>query len=69
MKLKGLFDPRKGLDIMKIIMNAFASTILHPIVRPFVLFLFGITSSVCLALMFRLQIGLDQNVALPKVSW
>ncbi len=53
---------------MHTIMNAFASLILYPIVRPFILLGFGLTFTASLALMFKLQIGLDQTVALPKVS-
>lgn len=67
-KLKGFFDPRKGLTIMKTIMNGFATFLLYPVVRPFVLLLFGITTTASLTLMFKLQIGLDQRLALPKVS-
>lgn len=67
-KLKGLFDPRKGLDVMHWIMTWFANVILHPLIRPFVLLMFGITSTFSLALMFKLQIGLDQTLALPKVK-
>lgn len=53
---------------MQMIMNGFATVILSPIIRPFVLLFFGITSSFSLALMFRLEIGLDQTLALPKVG-
>ncbi len=66
-RLKGLFDPRKGLDVMHTIMTYFANIILHPFVRPFVMGLFCLTSTFSLASLFNLQIGLDQNVALPKV--
>lgn len=67
LNLKGMFDPRKGLSIMKIFMNWFATIILHRLVRPFVLLFFGITSTLSLAFLFRMEIGLDQTLALPKV--
>ncbi len=63
-----MFDPRKGLDVMHTIMGAFASFILYPVIRPFVVLLFGITTTLSLTMMFRLQIGLEQTLALPKVS-
>ena len=66
-KQKGLFDPRKGLDFMHSIMTMFANVILNPLVRPGVLLVFGITTTLSMASLFNLQIGLDQNVALPKV--
>lgn len=53
---------------MHSIMGAFAKFILSPIVRPFVLLLFGVTTTVSLAMTFRLDVGLDQTSALPKVS-
>ena len=62
-----MFDPRKGLDVMHTIMGAFANFILYPVVKPFVLLFFGITTTLSLAMMFRISIGLDQNLALPKV--
>lgn len=53
---------------MHSIMDAFAKFILSPVVRPFVLLLFGVTTTVSLAMTFRLEVGLDQTLALPKVS-
>lgn len=66
-KLKGMFDPRKGLAWLPIAMEAFAKFILNPLVRPFVFLLFGITTTVSIAFAFRIDIGLDQTLALPKV--
>ena len=68
-KLKGTFDPRQGLDIIHFIMKYFARLILHPLVRPFVLLFFGLTSTASLAMLFRVKIGLDQTLALPKVQY
>lgn len=56
-----------GLDIIHFIMKYFAKLILHPLVRPFVLLFFGLTSTASLAMLFRVKIGLDQTLALPKV--
>ena len=66
-KLKGTFDPRQGLDIIHFIMKYFARLILHPLVRPFVLLFFGLTSTASLAMLFRVKIGLEETLALPKV--
>ena len=66
-KLKGVFDPRQGLDVIHFIMKYFARLILHPLVRPFVLLFFGLTSTASLALLFRVKIGLEETLALPKV--
>jgi len=52
---------------MHSIMTVFANVILNPLVRPVVLLVFGITTTLSMASLFNLQIGLDQNVALPKV--
>ena len=49
------------------LMSTFAKFILNPLVRPFVLLLFGITSTFSLAFAFKISIGLDQTLALPKV--
>ena len=67
-KLKGLFDPRKGLDVMHWVMSWFANIILSPLVWPFIVLLFGITSTLTMVSMFDLKIGLDQTLALPKVK-
>ena len=48
-------------------MKYFAKFILYPLVRPFVLLFFGLTMTASIILLFRLQIGLNQNLALPKV--
>ena len=66
-KLKGVFDPRQGLDVIHFIMKYFARLILHPLVRPFVLLFFGLTSTASLAMLFRVEIGLEETLALPKV--
>lgn len=62
-----MFDPTMGLDIIHFVMKYFAKLILHPLVRPFVLLFFGLTSTASLALLFRVEVGLDQTLALPKV--
>lgn len=67
-KLKGMFDPRKGLACMPTVMDAFARFILNPLVRPFVLLLFGVTTTFSIAFAFKISIGLDQTMALPKVG-
>ena len=67
-KLKGVFDPRQGLDVIHFIMKYFARLILHPLVRPFVLLFFGLTSTASLAMLFRVKIGLEETLALPKVG-
>ena len=67
-KIKGRFDPRAGYDILHIIMKYFAKALLYPVVRPFVLLFFGLSSTASLALLFRIQVGLEQTAALPKVS-
>ncbi len=51
---------------MQSVMNVFAKFILNPVVRPFVLLFFCVTSTVSLAFMFKLEIGLDQTVALRE---
>ena len=66
-KLKGMFDPRQGFDIIHFFMKWFAKLILHPLVRPFVLLFFGLTSTASLAMLFRVKIGLEETLALPKV--
>lgn len=66
-KSKGMFDLRKGLACMPTLMSAFARFILNPVVRPFVLLLFGLTSTFSFAFAFKISIGLDQTLALPKV--
>ena len=66
-KLKGVFDPRQGLDVIHFVMKYFAKLILHPLVRPFVLLFFGLTSTASLAMLFRVKIGLEETLALPKV--
>jgi hypothetical protein len=66
-KLKGVFDPRQGLDVIHFVMKYFARLILHPLVRPFVLLFFGLTSTASLAMLFRIKIGLEETLALPKV--
>lgn len=58
-----------GRDIIHFIIKYIAKLILHPLVRPFVLLFFGLTSTGALALLFRTEIGLDQTMALPRVSW
>ena len=67
--LKGKFDPRLGREFLAIIMKYFANFILYPLVRPFVLLFFGLTLTGSIILIFRLQIGLNQNLALPKVLY
>ena len=57
-----------GRDIIHFFIKYFAKLILHPIVRPFVLLFFGLTSTGALALLFRTEIGLEQTLALPQVS-
>ena len=56
-----------GLDVIHFIMKYFSKLILYPLFRPFVLLFFGLTSTGALALLFRVNIGLDQTLALPKV--
>jgi hypothetical protein len=63
-----MFDPRKGLACMPSVMSAFARFILNPLVRPFVLLVFGVTTTMSLAFAFKIGIGLDQTLALPKVG-
>ena len=66
-KKKGTFDPKVGWDILRLIMKYLAKVLLFPVVRPFVLLFFGLTATASLAMVFRIDIGLDQNLALPKV--
>ena len=68
-KLKDKFDPRVGKDLVHGIMNFFAKTVLHWLVRPFILLFFCLTFTASLILLFRVNIGLDQTVALPKVRY
>ena len=67
LKLKGKFNPNAGVDILHFLMKWFAKFILFPVVRPFVLLVFGITTTLSLVFLFRLDIGLDQTLAFPKV--
>ena len=67
-KLKDKFDPRTGKDFIFMIMRYFAKLVLHRYVRPFILLIYGFTLTVCLALVFQVQIGLSQTIALPKVG-
>ena len=67
-KLKDKFDPRTGKDFIFLIMRYFAKLVLHRYVRPFILLIYGFTLTVCLALVFQVQIGLSQTIALPKVG-
>ena len=48
-------------------MRYFAKLVLNRFVRPFILLIYGFTLTACLALVFRVQIGLSQTIALPKV--
>lgn len=57
-----------GLDVIHFVMKYFAKFILHPLVRPFVLLFFGLTSTAALAMLFRIEVGLDQTLALPQVN-
>ena len=66
-QLGGKFDPRVGIDFVAKFMKYFAKFVLYPLVRPFVLLFFCLTLTMSVILMFRLQIGLNQNLALPKV--
>ena len=66
-QLGGKFDPRVGIDFVAKFMKYFAKFVLYPLVRPFVLLFFCLTLTTSVILMFRLQIGLNQNLALPKV--
>ena len=66
--LKGKFDPRIGRDFLSIIMKYFANAILYPLVRPFILLIYGLTLTMSLIFMFRIEVGLNQNLALPKVT-
>ena len=50
-------------------MKYFGNFILYPLVRPFVLLFFGLTLTGSIIIIFRLQIGLNQNLALPKVLY
>jgi len=68
LKLKGKFNPNAGVDILHFLMKWFAKFILFPVVRPFVLALFGLTTIMSIVFMFKLDIGLDQTLAFPKVS-
>ena len=68
LSLKGKFDPKLGYDFLSIVMKYFANFVLYWLVRPFILLFFGLTLTTSVILMFRIQIGLDQNLALPKVS-
>jgi Niemann-Pick C1 protein len=67
--LSGKFNPLLGYSYLSIIMKYFADVILYPLVRPFILLVFGLTLTSSLVLMFRLDIGLNQNLALPKDSY
>lgn len=67
-KLKDKFDPRTGKDFIFLIMRHFAKLVLHRYVRPFILLIYGFTLTACLALVFQVQIGLSQTIALPKVG-
>ncbi len=66
-RLKDKFNPRTGKDFLLWFMKKFAKFVLYPFVRPFILLIFGLTFTASLALVFRIQIGLDQNAALPRV--
>ena len=66
-QLGGKFDPRVGIDFVAKFMTYFAKFVLYPLVRPFVLLFFCLTLTMSVILMFKLQIGLNQNLALPKV--
>ena len=68
LSLNGKFDPKLGYDFLSIVMKYFANVVLYWLVRPFILLFFGLTLTTSVILMFRIQIGLDQNLALPKVS-
>jgi Niemann-Pick C1 protein len=68
-QLGGKFDPRVGIDFVAKFMKYFAKFVLYPLVRPFVLLFFCLTLTTSVILMFRLQIGLNQNLALPKDSY
>ena len=48
-------------------MKHFARLVLNRFVRPFVLLAYGFTLTAALALVFRVQIGLSQTIALPTV--
>ena len=67
LKLKGKYNPNAGVDILHFIMKWFAKFILYPIVRPFVLLIFGATTVLSLISLLHLDIGLDQKLAFPKV--
>ncbi|CAI8031991.1 NPC intracellular cholesterol transporter 1 [Geodia barretti] len=68
-QLGGKFDPRVGIDFVAKFMTYFSKFVLYPLVRPFVLLFFCLTLTMSVILMFKLQIGLNQNLALPKDSY
>ena len=67
--LKGKFDPRVGMDYLSKFMKYFADFILFPITRPFILLIFGLTLTSSVILMTKIEVGLNQNLALPKVLY
>ena len=66
-RLKDKFNPHIGRDFLLLAMKYFARAVLNRFVRPFVVLINGLTLTAALTMVFRVQIGLSQTIALPTV--